>query len=74
MQLQYVLKHGRYLAQRYEEGSRMNLYYLPNHCCGFFAEIGIDDVQDHFMVLRSFKHSTFLEAYVLGLPLPEDWL
>jgi hypothetical protein len=73
MQLRHVLAHGHYLAQRCEQGSRMNLYYLPNQYCGFFAEIGIDEEQEEFRVLRSFRHSALLEAYVSGLQLPDGW-
>jgi hypothetical protein len=73
IQLRHVLAHGHYLAQRCEEKSRMNLYYLPNQYCGFFAEIELDEEQDEIIVLRSFRDSALLEAYVLGLQLPQDW-
>jgi hypothetical protein len=42
----------------------MNLYYLPDDSRGFLVEVGIDEEQDCFVVLRSFTSAQPLEEYV----------
>lgn len=72
-QLIWVLAEGTFLAQRWHAGVGVNLYYLPNESRGFFAEVGIDEQQDCFAVLRSFSSSEALTDYVQGMQLPPGW-
>jgi hypothetical protein len=71
VQLYWVLKHGTYLAQRWEDDGGVNLYYLPDEGRGFFVEVGVDDDQQRAVVLRSFISSVPLEDYAHGVRLPE---
>ncbi|MGI4741614.1 MAG: hypothetical protein ACRYG7_41130 [Janthinobacterium lividum] len=73
-QLLVVLLEGTYLAQRWEDENGFNLYYLPDEARGFFAEVGIDEAQDCFVVLRSFSSPVPLADYAQGMQLPEEWV
>jgi len=42
-QLEWVLQHGTFLAQRWEaDDDGVNLYHCPGEGRGFFVEVGID--------------------------------
>ncbi|RZL01045.1 MAG: hypothetical protein EOO62_23575 [Hymenobacter sp.] len=69
-QLLYTLLVGTYLAQRWEGALVRKLYYLPDGGRGFFAEIGVDEARECFVVLRSFSSSGPLEAYTHCVQLP----
>jgi hypothetical protein len=71
VQLYWVLKHGIYLAQRWENEGGVNLYHCADEGRGFFVEVGIDDGRVQAVVLRSFISSTPLEDYAHGMQLPE---
>lgn len=71
VQLYWVLKHGTYLAQRWDDESGVNLYHLSDEGRGFFVEVGIDDGRGQAVVLRSFVSSVPLEDYADGMRLPE---
>jgi hypothetical protein len=71
VQLYWVLKHGTYLAQRWEDEGGVNLHYLPDEGRGFFVEVGVDESQQRAVVLRSFSSSVPLEDYAHGVRLPE---
>ena len=43
MQLYWLLHHGTYLAQRWDDESGVNLYHCAGDGRGFFVEVGIDD-------------------------------
>ena len=72
VQLRYVLDRGTYLAQRWEDQGGVNLYHLPDEGRGFFAEIGVDETDERFVVLRSFSSTVPLEDYTHGVRLPEE--
>jgi hypothetical protein len=63
VQLRYVLERGTFLAQRWEDESGVNLYYLADGGRGFFVEVGIDDDRGQAVVLRSFVSGVPLEDY-----------
>jgi hypothetical protein len=70
VQVYWTLKHGTYLAQRWESQGGVNLY----HCAadegrGFFVEVGVED--DKPVVLRSFVSAVPLEDYTHYVRLPE---
>lgn len=69
-QLLYVLTEGTYLTQRWQSPAFSNLYYLPDEGRGFFAETGIDEEQECFVVLRSFRGGVPLEECALHIQLP----
>ena len=71
MQLYWVLKHGTFLAQRWEDEGGVNLYHCADEGRGFFVEVGIDDGRGQAVVLRSFVSSVPLEDYAHGVRLPE---
>jgi hypothetical protein len=71
VQLYWVLKHGTYLVQRWEDEGGINLYYCADTGRGFFVEVGYDASQHTAMVLRSFSSSVPLEAYAHLVRLPE---
>ena len=71
-QLLYTLLKGTYLAQRWEQSSLKRLYYLPDGGRGFFAEVGVTEAQDCFVVLRSFRCSGLLADYVQEVRLPGE--
>ncbi|MGI4862591.1 MAG: hypothetical protein ACRYFZ_01620 [Janthinobacterium lividum] len=72
MQLYWVLRHGIFLAQRWEEATGgVNLYHLLDEGRGFFVEVGIDETQDCFVVLHSFSSSEALAEYTQGVRLPD---
>lgn len=71
MQLYWVLKWGTFLAQRWENEGGVNLYHCAGDGRGFFVEVGVDEAQECFVVLRSFSHSVVLEDYTHYLQLPE---
>jgi hypothetical protein len=71
MQLYWVLKHGTFLAQRWEaDDEGVNLYYCADEGRGFFVEVGVDYGQDQPVVLRSFVSSVPLEDYGHWIKLP----
>ena len=70
VQLYWVLRHGTYLAQRWESQGGVNLYHLADEGRGFFAEVGIE--QDVTVVLRSFSSAVPLEDYTHGVRLPQE--
>lgn len=52
MQLYWVLKHGTFLAQRWEaDDEGVNLYHCADEGRGFFVEVGVDYGQEHPVVL-----------------------
>jgi hypothetical protein len=69
-QLLLVLTEGTYLTQCWKNKSPISFYYLPDEARGSFAEVGFDEQQGDFVVLRSFSTYRLLEAYAEGLPLP----
>jgi hypothetical protein len=71
MQLYWVLHHGTYLAQRWDDESGVNLYHCEDDGRGFFVEVGIDDGRGQAVVLRSFSSSKPLEDYAHGVRLPD---
>ena len=72
MQLYWVLKHGTFLAQRWEaDDDGVNLYHIAGDGRGFFVEVGVDYCQEQPIVLRSFVSSVPLEDYSYWLKLPE---
>ena len=73
-QLVFVLLNGTYLAQRRGARSEVKLYYLPDKGCGYFAEIGIDEARECFVVLRSFSSSVPLQEYIHSIQLPQEWI
>lgn len=73
VQLFWVLKHGTYLAQRWDDESGVNLYHCTDEGRGFFVEVGIDNSKGQAVVLRSFVNSMPLEDYAYGLRLPDDF-
>jgi hypothetical protein len=66
-----VLKHGNYLAQRWDEDGGINLYHCANEGRGFFVEVGVDDGRGQAVVLRSFVSSVPLEDYSHYVRWPE---
>jgi hypothetical protein len=71
MQLYWVLRHGTYLAQRWdEEVGGVNLYHCEGEGRGFFVEVGFEEEQDCFVVLRSFTGAAPLEEYARRVRLP----
>jgi hypothetical protein len=73
MQLYWVLKHGTFLAQRWEaDDDGINLYHCADEGRGFFVEVGVDDGRGQAVVLRSFNSSVPLEDYAHGVQLPGD--
>jgi hypothetical protein len=74
MQLYWVLKHGTFLAQRWEaDDEGVNLYHIAGDGRGFFAEVGVDYGQEQPVVLRSFVSSVPLEDYSYWIRLPEEY-
>ena len=72
MQLYWVLKHGTFLATRWEaDDDGVNLYHCADEGRGFFVEVGVDDGQEQPVVLRSFVSSVPLEDYSYGVRLPK---
>lgn len=69
VQLYWVLRHGTYLAQRWEDQGGVNLYHCTGDGRGFFVEVGVEG--DQPVVLRSFVASGPLEDYSHYLRLPE---
>ena len=68
-----MLKHGTFLAQRWEaDDEGVNLYHIAGDGRGFFVEVGVDDGRGQAMVLRSFVEARPLEGYVYGVRLPEE--
>ena len=70
MQLYWVIHHGTYLAQRWDDESGVNLYHCADEGRGFFVEVGIDDGRGQAVVLRSFVSSEPLADYAQGVRLP----
>jgi hypothetical protein len=71
VQLLWVIRHGTYLAQRWDDESGVTLYHCEDDGRGFFVEVGIDDGRRQAVVLRSFVSSGPLEDYAHGMRLPE---
>jgi hypothetical protein len=71
VQLYWVLKHGTYLAQRWDEDGGVNLYHCVDEGRGFFVEVSVDYGQEQPVVLRSFVSSVPLEDYSHEVRLPE---
>jgi hypothetical protein len=71
VKLLWVIRHGAYLAQRWDDESGVNLYHCEDDGHGFFVEVGIDDGRGQAVVLRSFINSGPLEDYAHGVRLPE---
>jgi hypothetical protein len=63
-----ILKHGTYLAQRWESQSGVNSYCYANEGCSLLVEVGVEDEQQ--VVLRSFVSSVPLEDYSHYVRLP----
>jgi hypothetical protein len=75
VQLYWVLKHGTFLATRWEaDDDGVNLYHCADEGRGFFVEVGVDDGRGQAVVFRSFVSSVALEDYIYGMRLPEDWV
>ena len=74
VQLYWVLKHGTYLAQRFENEGGVNLYHCADGARGFFVEVGYDERRGEAVVLRSFVSAGPLEDYGHGVRLPEGWV
>ena len=72
LQLSWVLKHGTYLAQRWDDESAVNLYHCADEGRGFFVEVGIDDGWGQAVVLRSFVSSVPLGDYAHDVRLPGE--
>lgn len=71
VQLYWVLRHGTYLAQRWDDESAVNLYHCAGDGRGFFVEVGIEDGRGQAVVLRSFSDSEALADYAHGVRLPD---
>ena len=71
VQLLWVIRHGTYLAQRWDDESGVNLYHCADEGRGFFVEVGIDDGRGQAVVLRSFTDAGPLADYAYGVQLPE---
>lgn len=71
-QLYWVIHHGTYLAQRWDDERGVNLYHCTDDGRGFFVEVSLDDSQGQAVVLRSFISSEPLADYAHGVRLPED--
>jgi hypothetical protein len=63
------MKYGTYLAHRWEGDSAVTLFHLPLGGAGFFAEVGITQAQDTFVLLRSFDKWESVEEYVASVRL-----
>ena len=70
MQLYWVIHHGTFLANRWDDESAVNLYHCAGDGRGFFVEVGIDDGRGQAVVLRSFSDSEALEDYTYRVRLP----
>ena len=69
-QLVYLLTEGTHLTQRWQRAALTNLYYLPDEGRGFFAETRVDEAQECFVVLRSFRGGVPLEECARHIQLP----
>jgi len=67
----WVLQHGIYLAQSWDEDGGVNLYHCADEGRCFFVEVGVDDGHGQPVVLRSFVSNVPLEDYNYGVRLPE---
>jgi hypothetical protein len=73
VQLYWVLHHGTYLAQRWdEEIGVVNLYHCADEGRGFFVEVGLEEDQDCFVIVRSFTGAAPLEEYTRRVQLPRE--
>jgi hypothetical protein len=72
VQLLWVIRHGTYLAQRWDDESGVNLYHCAGDGRGFFVEVGIDDGRGQAVVLRSFSDSGALADYAHWVRLPRE--
>jgi hypothetical protein len=71
VQVTFALMRGTYLANRWQAGDRLMLYYLPDEARGFFVEVGHGPHGGRAVVLRSFVGSVPLEDYIDWMRLPE---
>jgi hypothetical protein len=71
VQLLWVIRHGTFLAQRWDDESGVNLYHCADEGRGFFVEVGIDDGRGQAVVLRSFNDSGPLADYADVMRLPK---
>ena len=71
MQLYWVIHHGTYLAQRWDDESGVNLYHCADDGRGFFVEVGVDNGRGQAVVLHSFVGSEPLADYAQGMQLPD---
>lgn len=70
VQLVWVIKHGTFLANRWEQEGGVNLYHCAGDGRGFFVELGVDDGRGQAVVLRSFIDAEPLEDYAYNVQLP----
>jgi hypothetical protein len=71
VQFYWVLHHGTYLAQRWDEKvGVVNLYYCDGEGRGYFVEVSLEQDQDRYVVLRSFTDAAPLEEYARRVRLP----
>ena len=71
-QLLCTLMQGTYLAQHWQGRHLVKLYHLWDGGRGFFAEVGVNEDQEQFVVLRSFSDSEPLVDYAHGVRLPGE--
>lgn len=71
MQLYWVLKHGTFLARRWEEEGTVTLYHCADEARGFFVELRYHAQADAMQMLRSFADTDSLDSYTHGVRLPE---
>jgi hypothetical protein len=69
-QLYWVINHGTFLANHWDDERGVNLYHCADEGRGFFVELGIDDSKGQAVVLLSFSSSGPLEDYAQGVSLP----
>jgi hypothetical protein len=70
VQINWVLRHGQYLATRLEGTTGINLYHCSDAGRGFFVELGLSTEVDSPFVVRSFVNSEPLNAYTPSIELP----
>ena len=64
-QASYIWAEGTYLANRQEDGHKVNLYQLND----FFAEIWYHGQMEHIFKIRTFTSKKCLEAYLDSIVL-----
>jgi hypothetical protein len=69
--LYWVLKHGTFLALRWEaDDEGVNLYPIADEERGFFVEVSVDYDQEEPIVVRSFVSSVPVKDYSHYVQLP----